>query len=88
MENIDADKKGRIEVATTTTIFINLFLQSRNITVQSISPEIAELSVNLDSQINKDPANRIIAATSIIHNAQLITADQNLRESKILNTLW
>ena len=81
-------KKGRIEITTTTANFLNLFLQSRNVKVQSISPEIAELSVSLDPQINKDPADRIIAATSIIHNAQLVTADQNLRESKILDTVW
>lgn len=81
-------KKGRIEIATTAANFINLFLQSRNIAVMAISPEIAELSTNLDSKINKDPADRIIAATSIIHNAQLVTADSNLRESELLDTLW
>ncbi|PKG98097.1 type II toxin-antitoxin system VapC family toxin [Paraglaciecola sp. MB-3u-78] len=81
-------KKGRIEVATTAANFINLFLQSRNITVKSISPEIAELSVNFDSEINNDPADRIIAATSIIYNAQLITADKNLRNSELLDTVW
>ena len=81
-------KKKRLEVNTTAANFINLFLQSRNISVQSISPEIAELSVNFSSEINNDPADRIIAATSIIQNAQLVTADQNLRESEMLDTIW
>ncbi len=81
-------KKGRIEIETTAANFMNLYLQSRNIVVQSISPEIAELSVNLSADINSDPADRIIAATSIIYNAQLVTADQNLRSSNLLNTLW
>ena len=81
-------KKQRIEVNTTAANFLNLFLQTRNISVQSISPEIAELSVNLSSEINNDPADRIISATSIIHNAQLITADQNLRDSEMLDTIW
>ena len=80
--------KGRIQIETTAANFINLYLQSRNIVVQSISPEIAELSVNLGAEINSDPADRIIAATSIIHNAQLITADQNLRNSNLLDSLW
>ncbi len=66
-------KKKRLEVTTTATHLINLFLQSRNISVQSISPEIAETSVNFDSNINNDPADRIIAATSIICNARLVT---------------
>ena len=81
-------KKKRLEVNTTAANFINLFLQSRNISVQSISPEIAELSVNFSSEINNDPADRIIAATSIFQNAQLVTADQNLRESEMLDTIW
>jgi PIN domain nuclease of toxin-antitoxin system len=81
-------KKGRIEIETTAANFMNLYLQSRNIVVQSISPEIAELSVNLSADINSDPADRIIAATSIIYNAQLVTADQNLRNSNLLDTLW
>ena len=81
-------KKQRIEVTTTAAHFINLFLQSRNISVQSISPEIAELSVNFGVDINNDPADRIIAATSIIHNTQLVTADINLRNSELLDTVW
>ena len=81
-------KRRRLEVDTTPTNFLNLLLQSRNISVQSISPEIAELSVNFGAEINKDPADRIIAATSIILNAQLVTADENLRDSDILETIW
>lgn len=81
-------KKRRIEVETPAANFINLFLQSRNISVQSISPEIAELSVSFGSEINNDPADRIIAATTIIHNAHLVTADQNLRDSQMLDTVW
>lgn len=81
-------KRRRLEVDTTAANFLNLFLQSRNISVQSISPEIAELSVNFGDEINKDPADRIIAATSIILNAQLVTADENLRQSDMLETVW
>ena len=81
-------KKKRIEVDTTAANFINLFLQSRSVSVQAISPEIAELSVNFGSDINNDPADRIIAATSIILNTQLVTADQNLIDSQMINTVW
>ncbi|MBT4835863.1 MAG: type II toxin-antitoxin system VapC family toxin [Methylococcales bacterium] len=81
-------KKKRLEVNSTATTFINLFLQSRNISIQSISPEIAELSVNFDNTINSDPADRIIAATSIIYNAALVTSDKNLLENKQLDTIW
>jgi PIN domain nuclease of toxin-antitoxin system len=81
-------KKERIKINTTASNFINLYLQTRNIAIIQISPEIAELSVNLGAEINKDPADRIISATSIIQNAQLVTADKNLIDSKIVDTLW
>ena len=81
-------KKKRLEVDTTGANFMNLFLQSRSISVQAISPEIAELSVSFGDDINNDPADRIIAATTIILNAQLVTADQNLIDSKMINTIW
>lgn len=81
-------KRARIEIETTAANFLNLFLESRNISVVSISPEIAELSTSFGSEINNDPADRIIAATSIIHNAQLITADLNLRQSALIDTIW
>ncbi|MEM9274107.1 MAG: type II toxin-antitoxin system VapC family toxin [Cyanobacteria bacterium P01_F01_bin.143] len=81
-------RRSRIKVATTPANLVNLFLESRNISVVSISPEIADLATSFGSEINNDPADRIIAATSIIQNAQLITADNNLRQSKLLDTIW
>lgn len=81
-------QKERIKIDTTASGFTNLYLQARNISVVQISPEIAELSVNFGPEITKDPADRIISATSIIHNAQLVTADQKLISSELVDTLW
>lgn len=81
-------KRSRLEVETSATNFINLFLGSRNVSVVSISPEIAELSTSFGPEINDDPADRIIAATSIVRNAQLVTADGNLRKSTVVDTIW
>ena len=80
-------KKGRVEIDATPARFINLFLQARNIAVKSISPEIAELSVNLGEEIGKDPADRLIAATAIVYNARLVTADQSLAGAGLIGTL-
>ena len=81
-------KRNRIHIDISASGFLNLFLQARNVDVKCITPDIAELSVNLSDQINKDPADRIIAATSIVNNIPIVTADQNLRESKLLATIW
>lgn len=81
-------RKGRIEIDTNAANFVNLILQSRNVSVVSISPEIAELSTHFGVEISNDPADRLIAATSIIHNAQIVTADKTLRDSEMIDTLW
>lgn len=81
-------KKGRIEIDTNAANFINLFLQSRHISVVQISPEIAELSTNFGANVSSDPADRLIAATSVICNAQLLTADRNLLDNELIDTLW
>jgi PIN domain nuclease of toxin-antitoxin system len=46
------------------------------------------LSTDLFSDNNKDPADRIITATSIIENANLVTADKESRQSKKVATIW
>ena len=81
-------KRKRIEVDETPANLLRLILSSRNYTVVNISPEIAELSVNLDDSINSDPADRLIAATSILKQAPVVTADKNLRNATILETVW
>jgi len=81
-------KRKRLVVDFPASGFISLLLQSRNFDIQDITPEIAELSVNFGSQINNDPADRLIAATSVLRNAPIITADQNLRDATVVETIW
>ncbi len=80
--------RKRLIVDDTASGLTNLLIQSQNYQVQQITPEIAELSVNLGTEINNDPADRLIAATSILKNAPIITADQNLRDATIVETIW
>ena len=81
-------KKKRIEIDVPYLEFIDLVKASNNYIFQEITPEIAELSANLPLEINSDPADRLISATSLISNTTLITADKNLRKSKELRTIW
>ncbi len=80
--------KGRLIIDIEYIQFIKLILESNKYVIRGISPEIAWLSTGLFSDNNKDPADRIIAATSIIENANLITADKELRQSKEVATIW
>ena len=81
-------KRKRLVIDLDTSAFINLLLQSRNFRIQEITPEIAELSVNFSSEVNNDPADRLIAATSILRSAPIVTADRNLRKATVIETIW
>jgi len=79
-------KKKRIIITTDYLIFMQAVLQARNIKVLPISLEIADLSISLDLE-QADPADRIIAATTICYHAKLLTFDQKLLNSQV-PTLW
>jgi PIN domain nuclease of toxin-antitoxin system len=81
-------QKERLRTSAPASHLLNLFLASRSIAVRAINPDIAELSVNFGPDMNKDPADRIIAATAIVNNAKLVTADQNLIANPMLDTVW
>ncbi len=78
----------RIQIDSTYREYITLVLNSFDPAVKPITPEISGLAVTFDNSINKDPADRIIAATSIIEKAPLVTGDKNLRKSKFIPTIW
>ena len=50
--------------------------------VWPITREIAVASTRLD--IRGDPADELIAATSVVHGAPLVTRDRDLRRSKLV----
>lgn len=81
-------KKKRLDPGVDYSEFIDLLLASNRYILSRITPEIAEISTQLPKSVNQDPADRIIAATSIANAVPLVTADLNLRRSKHIQTIW
>ncbi len=81
-------KKRRLEIGVPYLEFIELVLKSNRYILKGITPVIADLSVNLPEDINQDPADRILCATSLAYRLPLITADKNLLSSKSIMTIW
>jgi PIN domain nuclease of toxin-antitoxin system len=57
-------------------------------TVLPITAAIAAATTRLPASYPRDPADRIIGATALVHGATLITADQRIRKAKGIRTLW
>jgi PIN domain nuclease of toxin-antitoxin system len=59
-----------------------LALALSNIHIWPISLDVCRAIKKLD--FKGDPADEIIAATSLVHNVPLITRDRNIKKSKII----
>jgi len=81
-------QKGRLQINTDYITFINLLFQSNQYILYSITPAIALQSTLFLGEVNADPADRLIAATAVVENAVLVTADKNLRQATSIPTLW
>jgi len=81
-------KKNRLKVDATYPEFIHLIRSANHYTIQAITPEIADISVSISSEVNLDPADRLISATALYRNIPLITADANLINAKSIETVW
>lgn len=79
--------KNRVNPGADAAKFIEKLLESRAIRILPITPRIAVLAQS-DDFAHGDPADRIIAATAIVHGAQLVSADARLKRVPGLRVLW
>ena len=56
--------------------------------VMPMTPEIVALAVRMPDAYPKDPADRLIASTAIVDGIPLVTADERIRQAKIVPTIW
>ena len=60
----------------------------RRFIVRPLTSQIALAAAQLPAAFPTDPFDRIIAATAIVERAPLLTADQRIRRSRAVRTLW
>jgi PIN domain nuclease of toxin-antitoxin system len=60
----------------------------RHCTVLPINSAIAERSMQFTSNFSSDRSDQIIAATAIVHNMSLVTADKVIRRSGEVACVW
>ncbi len=56
--------------------------------VLPITSRICVRAMGLPAAYPKDSADRIIGATAMVEGISLITADNDIRKSKALRTIW
>ena len=79
--------KGRVRPGADAAKFIERLLEARAVAVLPITPAIAVVAQSEEFE-HGDPSDRIIAATAIVHGAQLVSADARLKRMPGLRLLW
>ena len=79
-------ENGRIQVVGSVESFVRDTVA--RVILQPITPEIAALAVQLPAGFPKDPADRLITATAMVGGAKLVTADERIRQAKVVQTIW
>jgi PIN domain nuclease of toxin-antitoxin system len=78
--------KGRIQLDISLESFLRE-VEARFV-VLPISGRACVRAIGLPAAYPKDPADRIIGATALVEGLSLLTADREIRRSKVLQTIW
>ncbi len=85
-EVADLIAKKRVTVKTSMAVYLR-FVESL-FHIVPISGAIAERSIAFGSRYPKDPADRLIGATAVVHGWQLVTKDERIRASGEVACIW
>ena len=78
--------RGRIQAYGTVEASVRLL--SEGVTIRPLTAEIAALATQFPDDYPRDPADRIIGATARAEGLVLVTHDEKIRSSPLLQTLW
>jgi PIN domain nuclease of toxin-antitoxin system len=77
---------GRIDLKPDLEAFLSDV--ERRFVVLPITSAVAIQAFDLSPSYPKDPVDRIIAATALVQGLTLVTADQAIRKSRAVPTIW
>lgn len=80
--------KGRIGLSSDVSSWLEIVERVEAIQFVPVDNQIAILSAQLDGLLHKDPADRILVATSMRFLAPLVTMDDKIRNFARIRTIW
>jgi PIN domain nuclease of toxin-antitoxin system len=78
--------RGRIQITGPMELFLHE-IETR-FSVKYVSARIAAIAAQLSEAYPRDPIDRLIGATSIAEGLPLVTADERIRNSGEVQTIW
>jgi len=81
-------KKGRLKLIMDVDVWLEKIEKLGPLQFVPVDNKIAAKSVMLPEPLHKDPADRIIIATSLIYGASLITSDKKILDYSHTKSIW
>ena len=81
-------ERGRIRTSRSTLEWLEAGLSLPRVELLPLTPAIAATAARIGGAISGDPADRLIAATSLEMKAPLVTKDQRLHGLPQLEVIW
>ena len=79
--------KKRLELDRDVLVWLRQALAQPRIELAPLLPEIAARSAAL-GEFHGDPADRLIVATAIHHRAMLVSKDERVRATDLVDVVW
>ena len=79
--------RKRLALDRDVVAWIRQALAQPKVELAPLSPEIAVRAVQLDP-FHKDPADRMIVATALHHRATVLSKDDRIRSSELVDVVW
>ena len=80
--------RGRVDAGKPPESWLHDALRASRISVASVDVAIAAGAAALPREVLRDPIDRIIVATALLHDVPLVTADRKIREPNLVPTIW
>ena len=80
--------RGRIRYSGTLEAAVERVIRESGVVVREVTPVVAALAAQLPFDFPGDPADRLIAATASAEGVPLVTADERIRDSALVRTIW
>ncbi len=88
MELAQMAASGKIRIARTPRAWLKQVLSEGRLVVMELTAEVAAVAAFLPPAFPRDPFDRLIAATAIVAQIPLVTADERIQKSGVVRTIW
>lgn len=80
-------ERGRLQIDVPLDDWLNAAAHPRSVQLLPVTPRIAAEVARLPETFHRDPADRLIVATSRAHRIPVLSHDERIRRSRLI-TLW